>query len=474
MAHDDLRAYLAALRDVGHLAEVSGEVDWDLELGAIARRVAERDGPPVWFKRIKDYPAHSVLAHPLATYRCVAVALGLPADADRRQIHRAWQEREARPIAPEPVGAGVCQQNVVTGEAVDLADLPAPMLHDGDGGRFLGTWDLVVSQDPTSGQTNWGVYRFMVHDSRTLTGAPRPASGLGKVLREHYLPRGEPMPIAIVIGADPLCHAAAAAHARLADEPSHAGGLRNAPVRLCKAVTSELLVPAMAEMVIEGEVLPDRVAREGPYGEYTGYRVAELDHGVLVNVTAITHRDDPIHTTDCTGFKDGGTTTSGMALSIGIRRSLEAGGVPVVEVSVPAEGAHHIAVIAVSAGGPAVTQRVLEIVAARFGTTPKLLVVDDDVDVFNWDEVLHAFATRCHPGRGIFVTHYRGHAKKLIPYLDEQERRTLSGATVAFDCTWPPAWDRVTEVPAKNLFHHIYPRELQQRVLDRWQELGLP
>lgn len=473
MAHDDLRGYLAALRAAGHLAEISGTVDWDLELGAIARRVAEQDGPPVWFHQIADYPGHSVLAHPLATLRCVAVALGLPPEADARTVHRAWREREGAPIAPEPVAAGLCQQNVVRGERVDLADLPTPMLHDGDGGRFIGTWDLVVSQDPVGGQSNWGVYRFMVHDERTLTGCPRPASGLGKVLREHYLPRGEPMPIAIVIGADPLSHAAAAAQARLADEASHAGGLRRAPVRVCQAVTSALMVPATAEMVIEGVVLPDRIAREGPYGEYTGYRIPELDYGLLVEVRAITHRDAPIHTTDCTGFKDGGTTTSGITLAIAIQRSVEAQGVPVVDVNVPAEGAHHIAIIAVSEGGPTVVQRVLDIVSARFGTTPKLLVVDDDVDVFNWDEVLHAFATRCHPGRGLFVAHYSGHAKKLIPYLDEQERRTLSGATVAFDCTWPPAWDRVREVPAKNLFKHIYPADVQQRVLDRWEELGL-
>lgn len=474
MPFDDLRGYLAALREADHLIEVDAEVDWDLELGAIARRVAERDGPPIWFKTIRDYPGHTILAHPLTTWRCAAVALGLPLDATPRQIHETWQTREARPIAPELVGPGVCQQNVFTGAQVDLTDLPVPMLHDGDGGRFLGTWDLVVSQDPESGETNWGVYRFMVHDERTLTGGPRPNSGLGKVLRQHYLPRGEPMPVAIVLGADPLAHAAAAAIARLADEPSHAGGLRGAAMRLCKAVTSDLLVPATAEVVIEGEVLPDRIAREGPYGEYTGYRIAEIDIGVLVNVKAITYRDHPIHTTDCTGFKDGATLASGITLAIGIRRSLEARGLPVVEVNVPAEGAHHIAIISVSQGGPEVTQGVLEVVAARFGTTPKLLVVDDDVDVFNWDEVLHTWATRCHPGRGIFVTHYSGHAKKLIPYLSREERNTLSGATVAFDCTWPPAWDRVTDVPAKNFFHSVYPPEIQQRVLERWAELGLP
>ena len=474
MPIDDLRAYLAALRAADHLVEVDGEVDWDLELGAIARRVAERDGPPIWFKTIRDYPGQSILAHPMPTWRSAAVALGLPPDAGPRAIHQTWEVREARPIAPELVGVGVCQQNLVVGDRVNLADVPAPMLHDGDGGRFLGTWDLVVSQDPVSDETNWGVYRFMVHDERTLTGAPRPSSGLGKVLRQHYLPRGEPMPIAIVLGADPLAHAAAAAQARLADEASHAGGLRGGAMCLCRAVTSNLLVPATAEMVIEGEVLPDQVAREGPYGEYTGYRIAEIDSGVVVNVKAITYRDEPIHTTDCTGFKDGATLASGVTLAIGIRRSLEARGLPVLEVNVPAEGAHHIAIISVSRGGPEVVQGVLDVVAARFGTTPKLLVVNDDVDVFDWDDVLHTWATRCHPGRGIFVTSYSGHAKKLIPYLSAGERATLSGATVAFDCTWPPSWDPVTESPAKNFFAHIYPPDVQRRVLDRWTELGLP
>ena len=144
MAHDDLRAYLAALRDVGHLAEVCGEVDWDLELGAIARRVPSGMDPRSGSSASKNYPgAQRTRPSP----RHVPLCRGGAGPARRcrpPQIHRTWQDREARPIAPEPVGAGVCQQNVVTGEAVDLADLPAPMLHDGDGGRFLGTWDLVV------------------------------------------------------------------------------------------------------------------------------------------------------------------------------------------------------------------------------------------------------------------------------------------------------------------------------------------
>src|SRR5712692_11257444 len=83
------------------------------------------------------------------------------------------------------------------------------MLHEGDGGRYIGTWDLVVSRDPETNWTNWGIYRFMLHGRRTLTGFPRPTSHLGKIFQERFLPQGKPMPIAIVIGADPFSHLAA-------------------------------------------------------------------------------------------------------------------------------------------------------------------------------------------------------------------------------------------------------------------------
>src|SRR5260370_17381276 len=107
------------------------------------------------------------------------------------------------------------------------------MLHEGDGGSCIGTWDLVVSRDPETNWTNWGIYRFMLHGRNTLTGFPRPTSHLGKVFRDHYIPKGKPMPIAIVIGADPLCHLAAAATVALGtDEPALAGGSRARPWRL--------------------------------------------------------------------------------------------------------------------------------------------------------------------------------------------------------------------------------------------------
>jgi 4-hydroxy-3-polyprenylbenzoate decarboxylase len=257
------------------------------------------------------------------------------------------------------------------------------------------------------------------------------------------------------------------------DEASLAGALRGSPVPVCRAVTSDLLVPAASEMVIEGQILPNRVAMEGPYGEYPGYRTGEMAYGVLFDVTAITSRDNPIHTVDCTGFKDDSATVTSFTGAIAIKRRLERYQVPVADVYVPPEGAVHTAVVAVTRGGPEVTHQILDILTARRAQLSKIFVVDDDVDVFDMDEVLHAFSTRCHPGRGVFVTHYTGRANGLTPCYSAEERSSLSGATVAFDCTWPPGWDRLTSVPVKATFSQMYSPAVQEQVLARWDDLGL-
>jgi 4-hydroxy-3-polyprenylbenzoate decarboxylase len=471
---DDNRSFIAALRETGDVREIEVEVDWDLEVGAISRLSCERDGPSDWFKKVHDYPGQSIFANPLATWRRTALALGLEPDAHIRDIYRAYEERERNPVPPVEVEEGPCQENIVTGAAVDVSMVPAPMIHEGDGGRYVGTWDLVISRDPGSDWSNWGIYRFMVHDERTLTGWPRPTSHLGKVLREHYVPRREPMPVAVVIGADPLSHLAASATYMLGgDERLLAGGLRGRAVRVCRATQSDHLIPADAEMVIEGHILPDQIAMEGPYGEYPGYRTGEMARGVLMDVTAITFRYDPIHTLDCTGLRDDSATCTSFTGAIAIKRRLERYDIPVVDVYVPPEGAVHTVVISVGRGGGEVTERILEILTARRAQLSKIFVMDDDVDVFNMDEVIHAFSTRCHPGRGVFVNRYEGRANGLTPCYSAEEREILSGASVAFDCTWPPSWNRITRIPVKATFNHIYSEELRSRVLERADELGL-
>ncbi|MFQ5829271.1 MAG: UbiD family decarboxylase [Candidatus Methylomirabilia bacterium] len=474
MAHKDLRGFLAAIEASGDLITSHQEVDWDLEVCALGRLACERDAPAIMFPNVKDYGrGWRVLVNAIATWRRLAVAFGLPADTPVRQLYRTYAEREQKLIPPVMVTDGPCKEVVIPSDKVDLFDLPVPMVHEGDGGRYLGTWDLVVSKDANSGWVNWGMYRFMVHDERLLTGFPRPTSHLGKMFLEGYVPKRKSMPIAIAIGCDSLSHLAAAATFRIAgDEAELAGGLGEQPVELVKCGTSDLYVPASAEIVVEADVLPDRIAQEGPYGEYPGYRTGEMGHGICARVTAITHRRQPIFPIDTTGFKDSSSIVTSISGAIAIQRRLEKHGVPVTAVYVPPEGGVHLTVVSVKRGGTEIANKVVETLTARRALMSKIIVVDDDVDVFNLAEVLHAFSTKCHPGTGIHVTRYEGRANTLTPCYSQAERIARSGATVAFDATWPPDWP-VDAVPVRATFDSIYPAEVQQRVLGRWKSLGL-
>jgi len=474
MAHKDLRSFLTAIEASGDLIKIDDEVDWDQELCGIGRLSCERNGPAFLFNNIKDYAANwRILANPIAGWRRFAVGLGLPVDTPIRRLYEIYAEREQKLIPPIIVTDGSCKEEAIIGERIDLFDLPVPMVHEGDGGRYLGTWDLVVSKDADSGWVNWGIYRFMVHNEHLLTGYPRPTSHLGKMFLEGYVPRQRFMPIAIAIGADIPSHLAAASTFRLAgNEAELAGGLGERPVGLIKCETSDLYVPATSEIVIEAEVYPHGVAQEGPYGEYPGYRSGEMGNAICARVTAITHRRNPILTVDTTGFMDSSAVTTSIAGAIAIRRRLEKHDVPVVEVYMPPEGAVHLAIVSVRRGGAATARKIVELLTARRALISKIIVVDEDVDVFNIAAVLHAFATKCHPARGTHIHRYEGRANALTPAYSLEERVARAGASVTFDATWPPEWPREM-VPIRATLDSMYSPDVQRRVLERWNALGL-
>ncbi len=473
MTPTDLRSFLQAIEATGDLVTVNDEVDWDEELPGLGRLSCERQGPAFMFNNVKDYGGWRVTTNPIATWRRMAVALGLPADTPVRKLYEVYAEREQKTIPPKIVKDGPCKEVVIEGDRLDLFDLPTPMVHEGDGGRYLGTWDIVVSKDHDTDWVNWGMYRFMIHNEKYLTGYPRPTSHLGKMLLEGYVPKGKPMPIAIVIGADVPSHFAAAATFRLnGNEADLAGGLGGRAVELIKCHTNDLMVPANAEVVIEAEVLPDGIAQEGPYGEYPGYRSGEMGDALCCRVTGITHRRNPILTLDTTGFMDSSATTTSISGAIAIKRRLEKHGVPVVDVYVPPEGGVHLAIVSVSRGGGAIARQVVEVLTQRRALMSKIIVVDDDVDVFNIPAVLHAFATKCHPQRGTHIHTYVGRANALTPAYSQDERAQRLGASVAFDVTWPPEWQQGT-TPIRATLDQMYTPAVQQQVMRRWQALGL-
>ena len=197
-----------------------------------------------------------------------------------------------------------------------------------------------------------------------------------------------------------------------------------------------------------------------------------MGRGILFRVTAITYRTNPILTTDCTGLKDCTSIVTALGGGVAIRRTLERHGVPVTNVYVPPEGAIHLCIVGVRKGGRDVAQKVLEALTSRRVYLSKIIVVDDDVDVFNLAEVIHAFSTRCHPGRGILLATYEGTAQTLTPYYSREERSRRAGATAAFDATWPPNLD-LSEIPVKATFEGTYPHEIKQKVLRNWKSYGL-
>lgn len=474
MVFNDTRQFIEGLDKTGDLVRITQEVDWDLEVGAIGRRAYETRAQAVLFENIKDYPGCSILNGSLGTFRRLAIAMGLNADSSMREIYSEYERCVNRPIPPVTVSAGPCKDNRMLDTGVDLYQFPAPYIHQGDGGRYIGTWDIVVSESPDGKGHNWGMYRFMIHNKRYLVGIPRYNSHLGMVLHAKYVPENKRMPVAVVLGADPICHLVTTAPVKVnVSEADVAGGLRGEPVELIKCETSDLLVPAHSEIVIEGEILPDRTATEGPFGEYPGYRTEGLHMGVLIEVKAITFRDSPILTMISLGMPpDDSSIAASMTAGLAMKQRLIRHGLPVTDVYVPPEGVTHIAVVGVTSGGNEVANKVGAVLTSRRADVNKIIVVDQDVDPFDFGQVTHALATKCHPIRGIFASEVEsGKGNILTPCYTAEERRAYKGAIAIFDCTWPPEWPK-EEIPMKSCFEVMYPDSLKEKVLKNWEAFG--
>ncbi|MDO8784763.1 MAG: UbiD family decarboxylase, partial [Syntrophales bacterium] len=258
MAFKDLREYISALEKYNELVRIKDEVDWDCEAGAIFRRGHEKEAQAILIENIRDYPNTRLMGGLMSTFRRFAIAMELDPDIPLREMFKEFDARRANPIKPVLVDSGSAyEENLLTGDEVDLSVLPTPMVHDGDGGRYLGTWHNLITKDPDSGWINWGMYRQMIHNKKHLGALILPNSDAGKQ-KAKWEARGEPMPFASAIGGDPITNSVAAMPYGIEmDEVDMAGGLRQAPVELVKCKTVPLVVPANAEIIIEGHIHTD-------------------------------------------------------------------------------------------------------------------------------------------------------------------------------------------------------------------------
>lgn len=469
----DNREFIEALLKTGDAIRIKQEVDWDVEIGAIARRARELAQPAPLFEKIRDYPGCRVFAVPLTTHRRVAVALGLPPDTSPKEMQVEYQRRIDHTIKPIVVSSGPCKENILKGDKVNLFSFPSPLLHEGDGGRYIGSWHLVINQDPHSGWTNWGMYRVMIFNRNTIGILLQASNDGGRIFYQKYASRKKPMPVAIAIGVDPLSSLIATIRIDGGlNEADYSGALHQNPVSLVKCETSDLLVPANSEIVLEGIVQPEVKIPEGPFGEFTGYRTG-WGWREACYIQAITFRNNPILTISNPGVAGKGMTESpSIAREILVKDALQKRGIAVTDVYFPPESVGFILVVGIRRTKQGNAAAKVWNTVRSMGLTPdKIFVMDEDVDVFNMSDVLHAFATRCHPVRGISIQS-RDTCSALTPYLTTKEREYFLGASVLFDCTWPADWSMENDIPPRITFDVEYSSKVKEKIIRNWSDYG--
>ena len=474
MIPEDNREYIALLEKHGEAVTIKQQVDWDLEAGAITRRACELVAPAPFMENIKDYPGWRFFGAPFSSFKRTAIAMGMDPSSSYESILDEFDERQQKPIKPVKVKSGPCQENVISGDKVDLSLLPSPMVHDGDGGRYLGTWHTVVSKDPDTNSVNWGIYRQMVVDERTMNGLVNAKTDLGRVFYQKYAPQNKPMPFATVITPDPLS-AASSTISSAVDEVEVAGGLRQKPVELVKCKTVDLEVPAQSEIVLEGEIIPGTSIPEGPFGEYIGYRVGPRMPRMVFKINMITHRDNAI-----IGISNAGMPVEEAAVLLActwrstVKQILEAQQIPITGVNLPPECAMNTAVVGVKGTHTGIANQVANVIWGKSGFPTlymnNIIVVDEDVNVYDLKEVVHSLFTKCHPKNGIRIQEESA-MQQTIPWMSKEDKKFGRGVKTLYDCTWPVTWAK-EDIPPKMAFTSSYPQQMQDHVLSNWRKYG--
>ncbi len=500
MAYRDLREFIAALEAQGELVRVSEPVSTVLEMTEICTRLLAAGGPAVLFERpvradgeVSPIPC---LANLFGTVRRVAMGVTLgdkprQTGADLREVgellaflrapgpprgmKEAWDllplARTVMGMRPKTVKAAPVQDVVLTGADIDLSRLPIQTCWPGEPAPLI-TWPLVVTKGPSESREddyNLGIYRMQaVGRDRTIMRWLAHRGGAQHHRRWKAAGKPDALPACAVIGADPgTILAAVTPVPDTLSEYQFAGLLRGARVELVAAKTQPLLVPAHAEIVIEGEVRLDEYADEGPYGDHTGY-YNSVERFPIFQVTAITMRRNPIYLTTHTGRPPDEPSVLGEALNEVFVPLLRAQFPEIVDFWLPPEGcSYRIAVVAIRKAYPGHAKRVMMGVWSylrQFMYTKWVIVVDDDIDARDWKDVMWAVSTRMDPARDITVIDHTP-----IDYLDFASPESGLGSKAGLDATnkWPPEtkreWGRKLAMDAA----------VVQAVSEKWARLGL-
>ena len=462
MKYKDLRDFIKQLEVQGELKRITIPVDPYLEMTEICDRTLKQAGPALLFENPTGYNI-PVLGNLFGTPRRVAMGMGAESVTELRGIGEllatlkepeppkgmkdAWEKfplyKQVLNMAPKLVSSPPCQELIRQGDEIDLGVYPIQTCWPEDAAPLI-TWPLVITKGPHKHRQNLGIYRLQVIAKNKVIMRWLAHRGGALDFKEFQAANpGQPFPVSVALGADPATILAAVTPVPDSlSEYAFAGLLRGSKTEVAKSLINDLQVPASAEIVLEGFIYPDELAPEGPYGDHTGYynEVAEFP---VFTIERITQRQAPIYHSTFTGKPPDEPAILGVALNEVFVPILQKQFPEIIDFYLPPEGcSYRMAVISMKKQYAGHAKRVMLgtwSFLRQFMYTKFVIVVDDDIDVRNWQEVIWAMTTRMDPARDLTILE-----NTPIDYLDFASPVSGLGSKVGFDATnkWPGETNR--------------------------------
>ena len=487
MKYKDLRDFIALLESKGELKRIHQEIDPYLEMTEICDRTLKAGGPALLFENPKGHTM-PVLGNLFGTPDRVAMGMGRESVSELREVGE-WLAYLKEPEPPKgfkelmekvPIFKQVlnmptkklrkapCQEIVLTGDDVDLSQIPIQHCWPGDVAPLI-TWGLTITQGPYKKRQNLGIYRQQVLSKNKLIMRWLSHRGGALDFKEFQeLNPGENYPVSVALGADPATILGAVTPVPDSlSEYAFAGLLRGSRTEVVKSISNDLDVPASAEIILEGYIAPGEMAEEGPYGDHTGY-YNETDSFPVFTVTHITMRKDAIYHSTYTGRPVDEPAVLGVALNEVFVPILQKQYPEIVDFYLPPEGcSYRMAIVTIKKQYPGHAKRVMLGVWSflrQFMYTKFVIVCDDDINARDWNDVIWAITTRMDPARDTTLIE-----NTPIDYLDFASPVSGLGSKMGMDATnkWPGETDREWGEPI------VMDEKVKQRVDDLWDELGI-
>ena len=480
MIFNDIREFIDFLEDKKDLVRIKTEVDPILEVTEITDRVSKKGGPALLFEKVKGSKI-PIAINLFGSYQRMAWALGLedfneigqkfssllktdPNMKFMQKIEALFDLYKLSTSSPKEVKKAPCQE-IVKDRDFSLFDYPILKTWPDDGGRFI-TLPMVITKDPESGKQNLGMYRMQVYDERS-TGMHWHTHHDGAVNFRKTAKLGRRMEIAVAIGGDPITIFSATAPLPYnIEELFFAGYLRGKAVEVVKAKTVDILVPARAEIILEGYVEAGEERIEGPFGDHTGYYSVAAPFPVF-HVTCITHRKDPVYPATIVGKPPMEDCYMGKATERMFLPLIKMQFPEIVDMNLPLEGVfHNCALISIRKSFPMHASKIINAVwgLGQMMFTKFVFIFDEEVNVQNTSEAAWKAFNNVDPARDIIIS------EGPLDVLDHSAPRPIYGAKMGIDATkkWPE------EGYQREWPDEIHMSEEIKKLVDkRWKEYGL-